>query len=244
MNTATVQFFSKALRRHVTYTAILPNPAFGHGPFPVLYQLHGLTDDHTAWLYQSNLVRHVSKWPLIVILPDGGTSFYLNYNATQKYEDYIMEDLSNHVTTVFHAHEGKTAIGGLSMGGYGALRLGLKYNERFASVWAHSSAAFTAQDFKERFSPPPKDLEEADLFLLAERRAGVQLPTLSFDCGTEDFLLDNNRRFHQHLMQLGIKHNYREHPGAHEWDYWDLHVKEAISQHAAVFNLQPLPERE
>ncbi len=242
MNTATVQFFSKALHHHVTYTAILPNPAFGKGPFPVLYQLHGLTDDHTAWLYRSNLVRHIEKWPFIVILPDGGTSFYLNYHATAKYEDFMMEDLPNHVTTVFHAQEGKAAIGGLSMGGYGTLRLALKYSDRFASAWAHSAATFTAEQFRDRFPHPPADLEDADLFALATQRAGQDLPTISFDCGTEDFLLDANRSFHKHLTDLGISHGYCEHPGAHEWDYWDLYVREAIAQHADVFGLEPLPE--
>src|SRR5438045_1301872 len=134
---ATVRFPSAALDRQVTYSVILPEQ--GVGPFPVLYQLHGRTDDHRAWLECSNLVRHVASLPLIVVLPDGETSFYADIHPLQRFERFLVDDLPAHVRRTFHAREGKAAIGGLSMGGYGAIRLGLSHPERFASIFAHSS---------------------------------------------------------------------------------------------------------
>ena len=70
-----------------------------------------------------------------------------------------------------------------------------------------------------------------DLFALAERLDRRQAPAIRFDCGKEDGLLAGSRRFHRHLTSLGIRHEYREYPGAHTWAYWDEHVQEALRFH-------------
>jgi S-formylglutathione hydrolase FrmB len=233
VNLATLQFESEALRRHVTYTAILP--AQQAGPAPVLMQLHGFSDDHTAWVNFSNLIAHAKRYPFIIVLPDGGTSFYLNMNPLARYEDFLMQDLYAHVNATFRVKPGPWAIGGLSMGGYGALRLALKYPERFASVWAHSSA-FLAPDLLEAFCGAPLGAEDADVYQVAAefaRRECVR-PVISFDCGTEDQLLEANRAMDRHLDGLGVAHRYSEHPGGHTWAYWDEHVQAALRQHADV----------
>jgi len=230
MNIGTMQFKSEALRRHVSYSVILPET--GPGPYPVLMQLHGFSDDHTAWLNFSNLVRHAKEYPFIIVLPDGGTSFYLDLDPMQQYETFLMEDIYRHVNATFQVRPGPWAIGGLSMGGFGALRLGLKYPERFASIWAHSSAAYSKEEL-----PPFVVLnrEEGCLYGVAERYAAQPLKrTVTFDCGTEDFLINQNRNFHAHLDKLGVAHRYAEHDGAHTWEYWDLHVREALAQHMEV----------
>ncbi|HWI66503.1 MAG TPA: alpha/beta hydrolase-fold protein, partial [Symbiobacteriaceae bacterium] len=144
MNLATLQFHSPSLHKHVTYTAILPEKQ--NGPAPVLLQLHGYSDDHSAWVTFSNLIRHAREYPFVILLPDGGISFYLNANPGMMYEDFLIKDLYDHVNATFQVRPGPWAIGGLSMGGYGALRLGAKYPERFASVWAHSGAYFTQSE--------------------------------------------------------------------------------------------------
>src|SRR5690606_17017313 len=82
MSTARVQFFSEGLGKWTSYNVILPDD--GDGPFPVLLQLHGLSDDADAWLQRSNLVRHVAGLPLVVVLPDGGTSGYVNWKASDR----------------------------------------------------------------------------------------------------------------------------------------------------------------
>lgn len=232
MNIVTVQFFSPALGRHVTYSVILPEEQEGEAP--LLYQLHGRTDDHTAWLKLSNLVMHAREYPFIIVLPDGGVSFWRNYSAREHYETFVVDDLDRHVRRTFRVRPGKAAIGGLSMGGYGAMALGLKYPDRFASIWSHSSAFYSADRFRS-FDVPPDDPEEMDIYQLAARVKGrPDLPVIGFDCGRDDFLLEDNRRFHRHLEKLGIPHTYKEHDGGHTWSYWDLHVREALAQHRKV----------
>ena len=140
MAIATVQFMSQALWREVTYTALLPDEAVvGSGPYPVLYQLHGGNQNHTAWLHDSNLLRYTRDLAFIVILPDGAQSRWANGGAPfTAYEDFLVEELSQHVRHTFPATSGRWAIGGNSMGGFGAVRLGLKYPQRFYSIWSHS----------------------------------------------------------------------------------------------------------
>ena len=242
MGVASMQFHSRALGKSVTYGVILPEE--GMGPFPVLMQLHGLSDDHSAWLQRSNLVRHVTDYPLIAVLPDGGTSGYLNWKSgerlwQQRYEDLLIRDIPAHLERHFRVRPGSWAIGGLSMGGYGAMRLGLKYPERFASIWAHSSAFHIGQVLGDA---PIEDREDALVTTHADRVAKLAAkPDISFDCGVDDELLDSNREFHAHLEKIGLAHHYAEHPGAHTWDYWDFHVQEALRQHARVLGIEVTP---
>ncbi len=228
MNVATIQLMSKALGRRVTYTALLPEA--GDGPFKLLYMLHGKSDDHRGWLYYSNLERHARGLSFVVVLPDGGVSFWMNADQRERYEDFVIDDLDAHVRRTFHIAPGKAAIGGLSMGGYGAMRYALKYPERFGSVWAHSSAFFPRETFVELGFTN----EDADLRDIVDAQDPSAFGTISFDCGRDDYLIEHNRSFHAFLNERGIKHNYYEHEGAHTWDYWDLHVQEALKQHVSV----------
>ena len=215
---ATVEFASAALGRTTTYTAFVPDA--GEPPFAVLYQLHGASDDHRAWLYKSSLLRYVEGLPLLVVMPSGENSYYVD-----AWERLVVDELPAHVARTFRVRPGRAAIGGLSMGGYGAIRLGLKYAERFASIFAHSSRL-------------PESGDDRDVGVVAARVDRATMPALAFDCGTEDHLLDDSRRFHARLEALGVPHQYREHPGAHTWDYWDEHVREAIAWHARALELR------
>lgn len=231
MGLATVRFNSPTLTRHVSYSVILPE--VGRAPYPVLLQLHGHGDDHTGWLLNTNLLRYAEVYPLLIVLPSGGTSHYLNINATQRYEDFIMQDLWQHVAATFAVRPGRWAIGGNSMGGYGAMRLGCKYPERFASIWSHHGffpplAAAAADDAL-------PDADDANVYAVTARLARRDdRPEISFDCGLADPLLELNRMLHAHLERLGIAHRYAEHPGGHDYTYSDLHVQEALAQHARI----------
>ncbi len=241
MNLATMQFPSAALGRHVTYTAILPEPRHGPGPFPVLYQLHGRSDDHTAWVVFGRLVRHVAPYPLIAVCPDGGVSGWRNRSRGERYEDFVTADLAAHVAASFHVRPGPAAIGGLSMGGGGAIRLGLKHPDLYASIWAHSSGLGTRQRLVDD-GASPQEADADDVYGIAERLLqappAAGLPRLTMDCGVDDGLVERNRDFHRHLVAIGFPHSYHEHPGAHTWEYWDLHVREALRQHAEVLGIQ------
>lgn len=239
MSVVTVRFASKALGKQTSFNVIHPDN--GEGPFPVLIQLHGYSDDSFSWLYNSNIVRHVANLPLIVVLPDGGTSRYVNMQvhermALQRYEDLIVQDIPQEMRKLFRVTDGPWAIGGLSMGGQGSLRIGMKHSDRFASIYAHSSGALV---------PDPTwlaildDPEDANGFVQAERLkarvdAGANMPTITFDCGVDDFTLEGNRELDAHMSAIGLPHTYLEFPGAHTWDYWDEHVQEALTQHMRV----------
>ncbi len=240
MGVATVQFYSHALGRRTTYDAILPDT--GSGPYPVLLQLHGLFDDHHSWIHKSKLVHYVADMELIVILPDGATSGYLDWHThserlnRQNYETMIVDDLWSEVHRNFHVDDQKWGIGGLSMGGYGAIRLGLRHPDKFSSIWGHSSA-FVIGD-----AIPSLGLGEipgASLFELVPPLKGrTDLPELSFDCGTDDELIESNRDFHLLLDDLGIPHHYAEHTGGHTWEYWDEHVVESLAQHERILGVK------
>jgi putative tributyrin esterase len=136
-------------------------------------------------------------------------------------------------------------IGGLSMGGYGAIKLALKYPQLFCSAVAHSAALDVrrrierpeiAEEMRRIFGPAPGGGPD-DPYALAATMDRRLLPALRLDCGLEDGLLEENRAFHRHLEQLGIPHEYAEFPGAHTWDYWDHHVQEAIAFHQRALGL-------
>jgi S-formylglutathione hydrolase FrmB len=238
MNLGQMQMYSPVLRRHVTFSFRLPaRGEVGPGPYPALLQLHGASEDHTAWITRTMLPVHLEGTPLLVVMPEGARSQWLNRNPHERYEDFLVRDLLPACAEFFPVRPGRWAIGGLSMGGQGALHLGLKYPDRFASIYAHSSVIPNRETLR-RWLPDltPDILDDADLLARAARCvARPDRPRLSFDCGTEDPLLSENRAFHRHLERIGYPHHYAEHPGGHTWAYWDEHVRAAIRQHLEVF---------
>jgi putative tributyrin esterase len=239
----TMQMFSPALDLIVPYTIMLPATEIV-GPYPVLLQLHGYHDNHTAWLQKSNLVLYVERLPLIVVLPNGQNSLWADVTPREKYETFIVNDLWNHVHQMFPVRQDRWAIGGLSMGGFGALRLGLKYPDKFCSIYAHSSVISYDEFFKSDEViksgvrlPDTAIRADLDCYKLAEKLDLARLPRLGFDCGVDDGLIGQNRRFHAHLTELKLPHDYQEHPGAHTWDYWDKYIQTALRQHAEVLNI-------
>ena len=236
-----------ALSKMTSLMVILPDDA-GPGPFPVLYLLHGLSDDHTAWTRRTSLERYVAGQPLIVVMPDGGRGWYSN-SATEPagaYETFIVRDLVGFIDRTFQtrAERGGRAIGGLSMGGYGAVKLALKHPQTFCAAVSHSGALSRPEErnfeqgselrriFGERPAGGPDDI-----YALAEKVPRGSAPALRIDCGVEDFLLEYNRNFHRHLDALELAHEYAEHPGGHDWAYWDEHVRETLAFTAGVLGV-------
>lgn len=243
MSFLTAQFFAKSLVKQASMYVVLPP---GKGPFPVLYLLHGLSDDHTIWHRRTSIERYVEGRGLIVVMPDGGRSFYCNdpRPAGLAYENHIARDVVEFVDESFPtiASRRGRAIAGLSMGGYGAVMLALRHPDLFAAACSHSGAlGFCHRKYDiGGTGVDPADIlprERYDCHKLvaqlhrAGRRKGAArkpMPALRIDCGTEDFLLDDNRQFHAHLRKLGVPHIYEEFPGEHTWSYWDLHIQQTI----------------
>jgi S-formylglutathione hydrolase FrmB len=238
-----MQFFSRALGRRAIFTFYVPDPEKApDAPYPAVLQLHGASDNHTSWATQSKLPYYLDHRSFVVIMPDGALSGWSNYRLKgpgTNYEDFIIQDLMPACEHVFPIQPGRWAIGGLSMGGGGALRLGLKHPDRFASIYAHSSGIATVERLRDRFPHLSDDeLADADIYAHARRALTfVDWPTLGFDCGIDDALLDHNRHFHAYLDEIGYPHEYRELPGGHTWEYWDEHVQHALTWHADVFGV-------
>lgn len=233
-----LHYFSPALGKQQAAQVILPEGK--PGPFPVYYLLHGLSDDHTIWTRRTSIERYVQDLPLMVVMPDGGRGFYTDAKEGPKYESAITKDLIPYVDRVFktRAERAGRCIGGLSMGGYGAVKLGLKHADLFISANSHSGALAWAHKPIDANNPLGAEWRrilgndhvggQDDCFALASK---MHTPFLRIDCGTEDFLLNDNREFHAHLEKLGMMHEYQEFPGSHNWAYWDQHVQEAIAFH-------------
>jgi len=248
---ATINYHSRSLQKASAFNIIFPDDPSIRPPWSTFYLLHGLSDDHTIWMRRTSIERYVAGLPLVVVMPDGGRGWYSNAVEGYKYEDDIIKDVVGLVERTFPVkteREGR-AIGGLSMGGYGAVKLGLKHHEMFASVNSHSGAlGFLRGDsskskelspeFERIFGKEPKGGPE-DPFAIIEQIDHGRVPALRIDCGTEDFLLDQNRAFHKFLEERHIPHEYQEFPGSHNWGYWDEHVQEALKFHVQNLKIKP-----
>ena len=142
MAIATLNFYSSSLQKQTPCNVILPEIEGHDGPFPVYYLLHGLSDDCSMWGRKTSIGRYVQMLPLIVVMPDGGRGFYTDAPEGFAYESFITRDLIPFVDRMFHtvAERSGRSIGGLSMGGYGAIKLALKHPELFVSANSHSGA--------------------------------------------------------------------------------------------------------
>jgi S-formylglutathione hydrolase FrmB len=260
---AQVHWRSEVLDKHTEAQVLLPS--VGRGPFPVFYLLHGLSDDSTVWLRRSRIEWYVRDLPLIVVMPDGYRGFYTDNEHGPAYARHLGEELVDFVDRNFQTRSERAAraIGGLSMGGYGALRLGLGFADKFCSVNSHSGAlARSNADFSHEAEAAGKHPDKSKEFLaelrrifgtkpnetghdvlrLAERAVKADnLPHLLLDCGTEDYLLADNRDFHRQLTAAKIPHEYREHKGAHDWDYWDRHIQDALKWHCKHLGIEKAP---
>ncbi len=212
-------------------------PPGNHKDLPLALLLHGVYGSHWAWTGSGGahrtaleLIQSGGMRPMILAMPSDGLwadgSGYLRH-AVADYEAWIMQDVVDAVRQAIPQAGSKAPlmITGLSMGGYGALRLGAKYPRSFAAISAHSSVTQPSEmeGFVERM---PEAAGERVLDLMLQNRA--QLPPLRFDCGSEDILIEPNRRLHQALKDAGIAHTYDEFSGGHSWQYWREHIKDSL----------------
>lgn len=247
MSLCQVHWFSQIIGKTVGAYVILPD--VGKPPFATFYLLHGLSDDYTIWLRRTRIEWYVRKLPLIVVMPDGFRGFYTNHAKGPAYATYIGEELPAFIERNFPALPERSfrCIGGLSMGGYGALRVALAYPDRFASANSHSGCLaianlknehLPAYEWLPMFGPRPAGTKHDLVYLAKLALKSPPLPQLRIDCGRGDFLIQHNRFYHRQLQKLRIAHEYEEFPGEHTWDYWDKHVRKALRFHARGLGLK------
>lgn len=253
-----VNFFSKALKRQVSFNAVVPVDSFEipgqekieRGPLKSLYLLHGYSGNHMDWVSGSKIQELSLIHNIAVFMPSGENNFYLDdTDKGELHAEFIGSELIEFTRKTFpiSAKREDTYIGGLSMGGYGALRNGLKYSHNFSRIMALSSALITRNiagipsDFKDPIADYKYyrrvfgDLNELlgsdkdpEALLLDLKKAGASIPEIYMACGTEDFLLQENRGYHDFLVSQDVEHTYVEGPGVHDWNFWNEYIEKAI----------------
>ena len=252
----TVQFKSNLIGKVLPYDVLLPPGYFkSNKRYPVLYLLHGLFGHYDDWITRTNLAEYAANYDLIIITPEGHDSWYVD-SATvpaDKYESYIVRELIPDVDARFRTVKDRRGrgIAGLSMGGYGALKYGLKYRDYFAFAGSMSGALDPANRSEEHpgflwdvLRPSltvafgtlnSRARQDNDLHQIARNLTAANissLPYLYLDCGLDDGFLATNREFAEILLSKKIVHQYRQLPGGHNWEYWDRQVREILRLYA------------
>ncbi|MEM7368952.1 MAG: alpha/beta hydrolase-fold protein [Bacteroidota bacterium] len=218
-------------------------PGESNTDLPLCILLHGVYGSSWSWALNAgahltalNLMRVGKIRPMILAMPSDGLwgdgSGYLAHSG-RDFEGWITEDVPTAVGEMIPQAASSTIsfIHGLSMGGFGALRIGAKYPEKFQAIGGHSS--ITSLDQMKLFVEESLDVytqmdsKDQDVFLWMQQNKD-RLPPIRFDCGTDDLLISYNRQLHQNLLGAGILHEYEEFPGSHEWAYWAAHLGEML----------------
>ena len=258
MASGRMEFHARTIMQHANFAFVIPNDVEMEEVFdkshyerePMnLILLHGLTGTDTDWLYGGVAQEMAIQYNLNIFMPTTGNSFYLNHGyAGVQYADFIAEELPAYIRQTFGIDMKKenTIIGGLSMGGYGAIRTALAYPDNFCACIGLSSAihmrdiaesgdtatgVVPVEMLRYLFGDPAKLLEsdKNPAFLYSRLKAeGKEIPKIYFACGTEDTLITANREFRDFLKEQGADFTYEEGPGAHNWTFWNKYINRGL----------------
>lgn len=252
-------FASETLKRCTDIDVILPIESAGSHDtdkpqrFPALYLLNGFCGNSKDWITYSNIRRYAEEYNIAVIMPSGENSFYVDNTELGLYSGTYIKELVEFTRKLFPLSEKRedTFIGGLSMGGFGAMRNGMYYSDIFSKIIS-LSGAFIIEDiagaeegsrigpesyeYYQRVFGDLKCVPQTDKNPLVCAKKAVEkgdAPKVMMACGTEDFLLENNRRIQAQLERMGIELKYYEGAGAHEWRFWDRWIEKGMRWLAA-----------
>ncbi|MDX1701731.1 MAG: alpha/beta hydrolase-fold protein [Melioribacteraceae bacterium] len=228
---------SSYLKGRADITVFVPPGNEQISDLPVAILLHGVYASHWAWTRHMNvhnialdLIEKGELPPMVLVMPSDGLwgdgSGYLAHSGFD-FEKWIAEDVIEAVSRVITqiGDNSKWYISGLSMGGYGALRIGAKYSNVFSAFSGHSSIT-NFEGFKlyiDDVNPYYKNnRDEAVIDYLLKYKD--KLTSFRFDCGVDDSLIDHNRKLHNSLGEYGINHNYEEFKGGHNAKYWKENI--------------------
>ncbi len=245
-----VDFFSDVLGMCVEMDVILPERTRGQigmegratgEKYPTLYLLHGMSDDHTIWQRRTSIERYASEYNLAVVMPSTQLGWYTDMACGPKWFTYISDELPRICRSFFPNMSDKredTFAAGLSMGGYGAMKMGLRAPDTFSQGASLSGGldAYACSNpeqglwrdiFGEKEQIPGSF---NDLFAAAKelKASGKALPHIFMWCGTEDFLYDQNIRMRDALSSLDYDLTYTETTGDHQWKYWDREIQNVL----------------
>ena len=257
MALAHVNFFAQSLGMCVSCDVILPQARTGgligmktasrEGKAPVLWLLHGMSDNHTIWQRRTSIERYVSPLGIAVVMPNAHLSSYADMAHGGKYFTYIADELPLIMRDFFPLSDRRedNFIAGLSMGGAGCMKIGLARPEKYAAIGCLSAGAINRRR-DEEMTPErrarnemlygDRDLTgtEEDVFGNAERilSEGKPVPRIYHACGSEDFLLPSaleTRDFFSKIPGNPFDYTFEQDPGAHTWEFWDEHIQRFLS---------------
>lgn len=231
-------FYSKVLEMDTCVNVILPNEGdLSHTK--VVYLLHGLSDNCSAWCRYTAVERYALSANAAVIMPEVQRSFYCDTASGMAYFRYVSQELPQLCSHFFSlsTEPALNYIMGLSMGGFGALKCALTYPERYAGCGSFSGAlrmdhgilrnVLKQEELSALIGPDCKAGYDNDLFRLASEAR--QLPRIYLSCGEQDRLYPMSVEFADHLKALGIKHRFDHRPGTHSWEFWEQSLKDCFS---------------
>lgn len=209
---------------------------------PVIWLLHGLGDNCTGWSRLTSVERYARTYGAAVIMPEVQRSFYTDMVMGPKYLSYLTDELPAQCRRVFglSGDREKNFVMGLSMGGYGAMKLALLRPERFGGCAAFSAVTelapkssggpFSESEFRGIFGGELEKLPEQELSFLLEKRRPEELPPFFLTCGQQDSLFPENCRFAGKLAEAGAEAEFHQWPGDHTWDFWDASLAMAMER--------------
>jgi putative tributyrin esterase len=247
-----VTFHSASLEREITYRAILPKNHSKEKKFPVVYLLHGGVGDFREWSNDSDVAGFAEKG-LILVMPEGESSYSTNSvdRPKDRFDDYIVKDLIADVEARFPSDPSRRAIAGVSMGGFGAIKLALKYPELYRFVGALSpsidvpSRPFSIKRVSQYrhhaaiFGPwGSQARRENDPFVLARTVDPSKIPHMYVTCGEQEGLLPSNRRFAALLAERKFQFQFHPGPGGHDWNQWNRRLPQLFAAMLATLSNQ------
>lgn len=244
-----MNFYSRSLKTNTSVYVILPAErrlqAGVEETYKTLYLLHGWSGDHTDWIRKTNIERYAEQYGIAIVMPEVGRTWYTDTAYGTNSFTFITEELPQMCRGCFRGMSYKredTMIGGISMGGYGALKAAILCPQTFGAcaclggsfdITRRRHTPVNLAEWKSIFGfdlSSTLDLEgsDHDLYELTRRSSGGVFPKLYFWCGTEDGLLRANREYHELLETMGVQHCYEEGEGDHSWKWWDIHMQDAL----------------
>lgn len=237
-----VAIIPQAVQRQIGVSSVEHRQSDG---YPVLYLLHGLSDDETVWTRRTSIERYAQEKGIAVVMPCTHRSFYTDAVHGYRYFKHVAEEVPALARSFFHlsAKREDNFIAGLSMGGYGALKIATTFPDRFCAAASLSGVVDIAARFDGVMAPevvrememifgPLDQIKDGvnDLFSLTQKMASSNQPKTKIYqcCGTEDFLYAMNVRYRDMVKSLSLDFTYEEGPGTHNWAYWDVMIQRVL----------------
>lgn len=235
----TLSIYSNSMFKNVKCVVITPYNYKKSGErFPVVYLLHGYSGNYSDWVKKdAELQKLADDDQLMIVCPDGAfSSWYFDspVDLTMHYETNVAVEIPAYIDSLYRTVKNRKgrAITGLSMGGHGGLFLGFRHAETFGACGSMSGALDISKitsgyDIEKRLGDTLTNRQnylDWSVINVIEKYPKDSI-SITFDCGTDDFLIQQNRSTHLKMLQLKIPHDYTERPGKHDWDYWRNSLK-------------------